>query len=268
MLYNKREYRRTLGLALLLLLAGCKSPEPTSSDTNAGGRSEIIVSAAASLQEAFREIGTAYTSRTNTKITFNFAASGQLQRQIESGAPADVFASAGQREMDALATKNLIATETRRNFARNTLVLVVPAGTSAGINSFAKLGDANVRRIAVGNPKTVPAGQYAERLLTNMNLWQTLQPKLILAEDVRQVIDYVARGEVDAGIVYVTDARSAQSKVTEAAQAPEEESEIIFYPVAIVRDSRHGEAARSFIEFLTRDEGQTILTKHGFGGAR
>jgi len=261
MLFNKREYRRTLGFVLLLLLAGCKSPETTSSDTNAGGgEGEIVVSSAASLQEAFREIGTAYTSRTSMRVTFNFAASGALQRQIEAGAPADVFASAGQKEMDALAAKNLIASDTRRNFARNTLVLIVPAGASAGVNSFAGLGGAGVRRIAIGNPKTVPAGQYAEHLLTNMNLWQALQPKLVLAEDVRQVLDYVARDEVDAGIVYLTDARSAQSRVREAARAPEEGSEPILYPVATVRDSRHGEAARSFIEFLTGDEGQAILT--------
>lgn len=269
MLSVKCQHKRTLCLPLLLLLlAGCKSPETASSDTSAGAGSEIIVWAAASLQNALREIGTAYTSRTNNKVAFNFAASGALQQQIESGAPADVFASAGQNEMDALTRKNLIAVDTRKDFARNALVLVVPTDATAGINSFAGLGDEAVRRVAIGNPKTVPAGQYAERLLTKLNLWQALQPKLIRAEDVRQVLDYVARGEADAGIVYHTDALSARNRVRELARASEEESEPILYPVAIVKDSRRAEAARSFVEFLVGDEGQAILTKHGFGGVQ
>ena len=191
-----------------------------------------------------------------------------FRSQIESGAPVDVFASAGIPQMDALATQGLIALETRRDFARNTLVLVVPADSTSGITSFADLGSAKVARLAVGNPKTVPVGQYAEQALTRLGLWKQLGPRLILAEDVRQALDYVARGEVDAGIVYASDVHATGARVRAVATAPADSHDPILYPIAVVRASSRQEAARAFIDAVMSDEGQRILEKYGFERVR
>jgi molybdate transport system substrate-binding protein len=231
---------------------------------HSGATREITVSAAASLKGAFREISERHEEGTGTKVIFNFGASGALQKQIESGAPVDLFASAGRPQMDALAKQGLIIAETQRNFARNTLVLAAPADRTPVITSFADLGSIKIMRLAVGNPKTVPAGQYAEQSLTRLGLWQQLQPRLILAEDVRQVLDYVARGEVDAGIVYASDVRASGDRVRTVASAPEDSHDPILYPLAVVQASSHQEAARAFIDTVMSDDGKRILEKYGF----
>jgi molybdate transport system substrate-binding protein len=250
-------------LVLIVIMAACAALACSHSG-HSGATSEVTVSAAASLKDAFREISERHEARTGTKVIFNFGASGALQKQIESGAPVDLFASAGRPQMDALAKLGLIIPETQRDFARNTLVLVAPADRTPVITSFADLGSPEVRRLAVGNPKTVPAGQYAEQSLTRLGLWQQLQPRLVLAEDVRQVLDYVARGEVDAGIVYASDVRAPGNRVRTMASAPEDSHDPILYPLAIVRASSHQEAAQAFIDTVMSDDGRRILEKHGF----
>ncbi len=264
---KERDLKRRFGWTLLALagLAGfaCRSSGPAPPLGQQAAR-EITVSAAASLQDAFREIGKQYEARTGARINFNFGASGALQRQIESGAPVDVFASAGRPQMEALAAQNLLAPESRRDFARNALVLIVPADQALGLNDLADLGGSAVRRIAIGNPKTVPAGQYAEQALTRLGLWQQLQPRLALAEDVRQALDYVARGEVEAGVVYASDARADDSRVRIAARAPAGAHDPILYPIAIVRASQQREAAQAFVAAVMSDEGQRSLEKYGF----
>jgi molybdate transport system substrate-binding protein len=242
--------------------------QPSGSSGDSSSRHEITVSAGASLRDAFGEIGKQYESRTGSKVNFNFGASGALQKQIESGAPVDVFASAGRPQMDALSSQGLIEPGTQRDFARNVLVLVVPADTTSGPTSFTDLGGAKVTRIAVGNPKTVPVGQYAQQALTRLGLWQQLQSRLILAEDVRQTLDYVARGEVDAGIVYASDVRAADNKVRKVATAPADLHDPILYPIAVVRASSGKDAARAFIDAVMNDEGQRTLEKYGFERAR
>jgi len=257
--------------AMILVIAAsfaCRRSEPPASNRDSQTGREITVSAAASLKDAFREISKQYEERTGAKINFNFGASGALQKQIESGAPVDVFASAGIPQMAALTTQGLIAPETRRDFARNTLVLVVPADSTSGITSFADLGSAKVARLAVGNPKTVPVGQYAEQALTRLGLWKQLGPRLILAEDVRQALDYVARGEVDAGIVYASDVHATGARVRAVATAPADSHDPILYPIAVVRASSRQEAARAFIDAVMSDEGQRILEKYGFERVR
>lgn len=241
-------------LALLLFLPACRE------DTSAN---EIIVSAAASLKEAFNEIAQLNEQRNNVKVHFNFGASGALQRQIEAGAPVDVYASAGAQQMDQLATKELIVSASRTDFARNMLVLVEPANSSA-IASFNDLTKPEVKKIAVGNPKTVPAGQYTAQALNKLHLLPAIQAKLIYAEDVRQVLDYVVRGEVDAGIVYSSDVLSAGAKVKEVVRAPEDSHDPILYPIAILKDSKRKDAARKFIDLVLSSEGQKILAKYGF----
>lgn len=249
-------------LALLLLsILSCRSngPSPTGSST----ANELTVSAAVSVKDAFNEIADLNEKRTGTKIHFNYGASGALQKQIESGAPADLFASAGAKQMDDLAAKGFIIPDTRKDFARNSLVLIVPA-RSTGVSSFSDLANPAVKKVAVGNPKTVPAGQYTEQTFNKLKLLPQSQAKLILAEDVRQVLDYVVRDEVEAGVVYSSDALSAGDKVKVVARAADDSHDPILYPIAIVKDSKQQEAARRFIDLVLSAEGQAILVKQGF----
>jgi molybdate transport system substrate-binding protein len=246
-----------IGLLLLSILS-CRPKGPSSATA-----SELTVSAAVSLKDAFNEIAELNEKRNGTRTHFNYGASGALQKQIESGAPADVFASAGAKQMDELAAKDLLVRESRRDFACNSLILIVPA-KSANLGSFTDLANPSVNRVAVGNPKTVPAGQYTEQTLNKLGLLPAIQTKLIFAEDVRQVLDYVVRDEVDAGVVYASDALSSGDQIKVVARAPDDSHDQILYPVAIVKDSKQQEAARKFIDLVLSSEGQTILAKHGF----
>jgi molybdate transport system substrate-binding protein len=224
----------------------------------------IVVAAAISLKECFSELGGIYERRTGTKVTFTFGASGELEKQIEAGAPVDVFASAAEREMDELQAKNLIDRATRADFARNSLVLVVPRDSKLQMRSFSDLAKPGVTKIAIGNPKTVPAGQYAQQLLRNTRILPKIESRLILAENVRQVLDYVAREEVDAGIVYATDVQVAQGKVSVAARAPDGDCDPILYPLAVTRDSGNASAAKGFVDLVLSPEGTQILKQYGF----
>jgi len=227
-----------------------------------------VVGAAISLKESFNELGSIYEHRTGTKVTFTFGSSGELEKQIEAGAPVDVFASAAEKEMDELQAKNLIARTTRKDFARNALILVVPADSQLHLQSFSDLQKPGVTKIAIGNPKTVPAGQYAQQLFQNMQIWPKIESRLILAENVRQVLDYVARGEVDAGIVYATDVQVAQGKVSVAARAADRDYGPILYPLAVIKDSANVNAAKGFVDLVVSPEGDQILKKHGFRPAK
>lgn len=230
---------------------------------------EIIVSAAMSLKNAFEEIGMLYKRKNrDTKVIFNFGPSGDLIRQIESGAPVDVFASASLKEMDELEKKGLIVSGSRLNFAANTLVLVVPRGPQKQTRSFSDLKAVTVKRIAVGNPKTVPAGRYAEEIFRYFGLSDRIKDKLIFAGNVRQVLDYIVRDEVDAGVVYKTDALSQPAEVEVVAEAPDAAHEPTFYPIAAVKDTKNGGAAKAFISLVASVEGKRILGKYGFKVAR
>ncbi len=217
---------------------------------------EITVSAAISLQDAFKDIGANFQkTHPEVKIYFNFAASGVLQKQIEQGAPVDIFASASQVEIDSLDEKGLIIKSTRTNFTTNKLVIVAPSNLT--IEELK-----NLDKIAIGNPKTVPAGRYAQAFLENEGIYEMLKPRLIFAENVRQVLDYVEHGEVGAGFVYTSDALNSNLSVSpiNASLYPQ-----IVYPIAVVKGSRQPEVSRQFIEYVDSDEGQTILHRYGFG---
>lgn len=220
----------------------------------------MTVSAAASLNNAFDEIIKIFNkSHPDLKIHANYAASNPLLRQIVAGAPADVFASADQATMDKAAAAKAINPVSRRNFAQNDLVLIVPAGNSkpSDLTDLCQLS-----RIAIGNPDSVPAGRYAKAALEYAGLWDKLQPKCIQAESVRQALDYVARGEVDTGFVYGTDARHLADKVDIALVAGGHEP--VSYPIAVTTAATNPEAARQFIDFVLSRQGQAILAKYGF----
>lgn len=235
----------------------------------AESQKEITVSVAISLKNAFEEIGKLYEAKNKgTKVVFNFGASGDLIRQIEGGAPVDVFASAAQKDMDSIEQKGMIMKDTRVNIAANTVVLVVPAGLKAKIKSFEGLMSGliskKINRIAVGNPKTVPAGRYAQEVFKYYKVAEAIKDKLVFAENVRQVLDYVARGEVDAGIVYSTDAMVRSKEVKIVATAPEASHKPVVYPVAVVKGSKNEASAKEFVALVVSREGKRILEKYGF----
>lgn len=231
----------------------------------AESQKEITVSVAISLKNAFEEIGKLYEAKNKgTKVVFNFGASGDLIRQIEGGAPVDVFASAAQKDMDSIEQKGMIMKDTRVNIAANTVVLVVPAGSKAKIKSFEGLTSGEINRIAVGNPKTVPAGRYAQEVFKYYKVAEAIKDKLVFAENVRQVLDYVARGEVDAGIVYSTDAMVRSKEVKIVATAPEASHKPVVYPVAVVKGSKNEASAKELVALVVSREGKRILEKYGF----
>ena len=225
---------------------------------------EITISAALSLKAPFEDMGRSFESKhPGTKVIFNFGASGVLQRQIEGGAPADIFASASPKEMDSLETGGFIIKGTRANFAGNSLVLIAPSQSRLQIRSFGDLGKKEVRRIAIGNPASVPAGKYAEEVLKSFGTWEAVKDKLVLCEHVRQVMDYTARNEVDAGVVFRTDAGNSKDLVI-ISEAPEQSHKPVLYVIAAIKGSKQEMLAKEFITLLLSDEGRKVLKKYGF----
>lgn len=220
---------------------------------------ELTVGAAASLKPALEKITTLDSS---VKPTFTFGSSGTLQKQIENGAPIDVFISAALSQMEALDKKGLIASATRTNFLGNKLVLIAPKASSRPAN-LQDLKAAEIRHIAMGEPKSVPAGQYAAQALQHLDLLEVLQPKAVYGADVRQVLTYVERGDAEAGIVYQSDAQSSD-KVRLVTVIPPETHSPIIYAAAIVKDAKHEAAAAAFLRLLTSPEARKIFLELGF----
>ena len=222
----------------------------------------LTVSAAVSLKDALVEAETVYKQgRENIAFANNLGSSGTLAAQIDQGAPVDVFISAAAKPMDDLEVKGLIVAGTRRNLFRNTLVLVAPLDSK--LHDFQGLTDNSVRVIALGDPASVPAGQYGKQTLLSLHLWDQLKAKLVLGKDVRQVLTYVETGNADAGLVYSTDALASR-KVRIVASAPESAHDSIVYPAAVIKGSRGADASREFVEFLSGPIAQEIFVKHGF----
>jgi molybdate transport system substrate-binding protein len=225
----------------------------------------LTVSAAISMKDAVTEIGKSFTTaRPGVTLLYNWGSSGELQKQIEAGGPIDLFISASAVQMDELEKRKLIVPGTRRVFARNLLTVIKPADSRVDIAKPADLADARVARIVVGNPRSVPAGQYAEESLRALGLWDRVQPKLIFAENVRQALEYVARGEVDAGFVYTTDAALRGQAVKEAFRPAEDTYRPIAYPAAVMVGARQPALAQAFVELLLGREGQAVLGRFGF----
>ena len=250
-------------MILALACVGCSSqPASAPAPTTQTQPVTLTVAAAASLTDVAKELQTVYsTKHPNVTIAYTLAASGTLQQQIEQGAPVDLFISAGKSQMDALEQKGLIVTATRKNVVGNELVLV--AGKDSKLTAFDGLKDATVKKIAIGTPESVPAGQYAKDTLTTLGMWDQLQPKFIQAKDVRSVLNYVETGEVDAGLVYRTDAATSD-KVKIVAAAPAGSSKPIIYPMAIIASSKHQQEAQQFEDFLASAEAAQLFEKYGF----
>ena len=231
--------------------------------TSLAPAAQVTVFAAASLAEAVKEIAAGYEKRTGDKVVFNFAASGALARQIEEGAPADIFFSADEAKMDGVERKGLIVKETRRSRLSNLLVIVTTADSPLAIAAPKDLAKSNVKRLALGDPKTVPAGTYAREYLTPLALWPEVEQKVVPCENVRAVLAAVESGNVDAGIVYKTDAAiSKQVKVV--FEVPATAGPKISYPLALVKDSPQPAAAWRFLEHLAGPEAGAVFTRRGF----
>ena len=247
---------RYLALAFLVGLAAlfCAS--------SAWAQADLTVSAAASLKDVVVEVETVY-KQSPAKVTFanNFGSSGTLAAQIDQGAPVDLFISAAAKPMDDLKKKGLIVAGTRHNLLRNTLVLIAPLDSK--LRDFQGLTDKSIRLIALGDPASVPAGQYGKQTLLSLHLWNQLNAKFVLAKDVRQVLTYVETGNADAALAYATDAQ-ASGKVRVVATAPESMHDPIIYPVVVVKGGRNEDAARKFVEFLNSPIAHAIFMKHGF----
>jgi len=225
---------------------------------------ELNISAAVSLKDALAEIQKNYQAKNpNVKLVYNLGASGSLQQQIEQGAPADIFISAAPKQMNDLEAKNLINKSSRKKLVENKLVIVVPKDSNLNITKYEDIAQDAVKKIALGETATVPAGQYAQQVLQKLGLWDKVKDRVVFAKDVRTVLAYTETGNVEAGIVYKTDAISSD-KVKVAAIAPEGSHEPIVYPVAITTGSKQQKAAEAFIEYLFSAEGKAVFEKNGF----
>ncbi|MGG4218639.1 molybdate ABC transporter substrate-binding protein [Paenibacillus jamilae] len=264
-------------LSIVLLLAGCGTGQPASStssttqneassqDTSKKAETvDLTISAAASLTDALQEIQTLYeSSHQGIKLNFNFGGSGALEKQIEQGAPSDLFLSASKKNMKSLVDQQLIESNQQKTWLTNELVAVIPADGTASITSVKDLTKSEVKKVAIGIPESVPAGKYAQEALTNVKLWDVLQDKLVQAKDVRQVLQYVETGNADVGFVYKTDALTSQ-KAKIAFEVDPKTYSTAEYPIGIIKASKHIQEAESFYEYLQSQESLNIMAKYGF----
>ena len=289
-----RKNRRTraviaMAVAAGMALAGCSGQSETERDAQesesaqgtetesqaaqdtpaADDQTEILVAAAASLKNAYEEelIPMFQEEHPEIIVTGTYDSSGKLQTQIEEGLEADVFMSAATAQMDALNEEGLIQTDTIVNLLENKIVLIAPASGGEDLNSFEDIVKA--RSIALGDPASVPAGQYAREALTNLGLWDQIQDRVSFGTNVTEVLNQVAASSADAGIVYATDAASMPEDVRVIGEAPEGSlAKPVIYPVAVVASSAHPEEARAFVDFLQTEEAMEVFESYGFADGR
>lgn len=223
----------------------------------------LTISAAASLKDAMEEIKAAYQKeKPNVTITYNYGASGSLQQQIEQGAEVDVFLSAATKQMDALKDKGLLLDDTRKDFLENKIVLVVPKASTA-VTDFKDLTSDKIKQVALGEPKSVPVGQYAEEMLKKLNLLDSIKSKVVYGKDVKEVLTWVETGSADAGIVYETDAK-VSDKVKVVAKAPDGYTSPVYYPAAVIKASKNQDAAKDFVNYIYSSKAKPVFEKYGF----
>jgi molybdate transport system substrate-binding protein len=258
-----------LFLTTVVFLAGGSvvfSPTPVCRHAKAA-QNDLTISAAISLKDALDEAKGIYEKdHPGVAIAANYGASGTLQLQIEQGAPVDVFFSAAPKQMDALEMKGLLLAGTRKDVLQNEVVLIVPKDSKLGLTSFKDLTRVDVKHVALGEPASVPAGQYAKETLTSLGIYDAVNAKAVLGKDVRQVLTYVETGDADAGIVYATDAMSS-AKVTVIATAPPKSHALVIYPAAVIAATKNPAAAKAFLDFLEGPRGTAVFEKYGFKAA-
>ena len=257
-----KKFLLTALLLVTMIFAGCggeqakkeTKPEPV----------ELHVSAAASLTNAMNELAELYAKdNPNVKITFNFGSSGALQQAIENGGETDLFYSAAQKQMNALEEKGELADGTRKNLLENAVVLIVPNDSTKDITSYQDVATDKVEKIALGEPKGVPVGQYSEEIFTNLNILDAVKAKAVYGSDVRQVLAWTESGEVDCGVVYATDA-AISDKVKVICAAPENSHKPVIYPAAVIKSSKHIDDAKKFLDFTSSEPAAKVFEKYGF----
>jgi molybdate transport system substrate-binding protein len=262
-------------VALIAVAAACGSSSSTTTaaptDTTAAttaptaaGAKALTVSAASSLKAAFTEIGKAFDAANNSKTTFNFDASGTLQKQIEAGAPVDVFASAAMKQVKALTDASLADAGSVKVFASNEIVLIVPANSTLSLTEFEDLAKADVKKVTYGDPAVAPHGVAAEQILHKLGIFDQVKPKVIYAPNVSGALDYVVKGEVDAGIVFATEAMTAGDKVKVVATSDPKWHTPIAYPICTITASKVKTLGQAFIDYVMSPNGQAVLAKYGF----
>jgi molybdate transport system substrate-binding protein len=251
--------------SVALLSLGCGNEQAEKAERTSDGKTiELHVATAASLPDAMKELAEAYKAEhPEITLTFNFGSSGALQQAIENGGETDLFFSAAQKQMDALEKSGNLAEGTRRDLLENSVVLVVPAGSTLDLKSFADLTRPELKHIALGEPKGVPVGQYAEEILTQLNILEQVKERAVYGSDVRQVLAWVAAGEADCGVVYATDA-AIDSKVKVVSKAPEGSHKPVIYPAAVIKGTKHPEEAKAFLDFAGSGQGRKVFEKYGF----
>lgn len=266
----KRRIMVLLAAAMVMFaLWGCNSSvnqdAGSAQQTESAPSGEVMVFAAKSMTDCMNDLIEAYNkTNPNVTISVNYASSGDLQSQIENGAPCDIFLSAAQTQMDTLCEQDLIAIDTRSDFLTNEAVLVVPSDSATAIQSFSDLATDAVSRVSIGNPDSVPAGQYAQTILTNLGIWDSIYAKAVLGSDVRQVLAWCETGEVDAGIVYATDAAITDG-VKMVCAAPSDSCDPVVYPVALTKSGVENTAAVDFLAYCKTEEAGGIAESYGFG---
>ena len=249
-------------LAMGVIMSGCGGEKKE--ETKAAAPAEIHISAAASMTDAMKEIADNYQKKNpNIKLVLNFGSSGALQQAIEQGAPADVFVSAAQKQMDALEKKGLLADGTRKNLLENKVVLIVPKNSKIDLAKFEDVLKDEVKKIGLGEPKGVPVGQYSEEIFKKLGIIDKVTEKAVYGSNVRQVLSWVDAGEVDAGVVYATDAAvSKENKVI--CTAPEGSHKPVIYPMAIIKSTKQLDAAKAFATYLAGADAKKVFEKYGF----
>ncbi|MFC5603371.1 molybdate ABC transporter substrate-binding protein [Sporosarcina koreensis] len=228
------------------------------------GRTELSISAAASLTDALTEMKKVYeTKNDHVSVTLNFGSSRKLATQIDQGAPADIFLSASEEDMDKMNEKGLVVKSSIVDFTGNSIVLIANKAVNDPVDSFEQLYSLPFDHITIGEPDAVPAGRYAKEVLEHLDLWMPLKDKLVMGSDVRQVLTHVEMGNAEYGIVYSTDAFISDKVVVVAEASPSWHTPIV-YPGAVVKNSNHHDEAQKFLEFLASEEGKAILQKYGF----
>ena len=240
-----------------------QSPLPVGSQP-----STLLIAAAASLQPALQEIQSLHArSSTNPQVKYNFGSSGALQQQIEQGAPIDLFISASSKQMKALQQQNLLVPNTQKNLLTNRLVLITPKTSTRKLTDFRQLVQPEIQRIAIGEPRSVPVGQYAIETFANLGILERVKSKFVLANNVRAVLASVETGDADAGIVYISDAKTSDRVVISAIANAKLHAPVI-YPIAILKSSKSIEAAKKYVEFIQTKPVQEVFKKYGFGIAK
>lgn len=262
----KKIYLMIFSIMMLVIVgAGCSSDEEKSAEKQtqqADEKVELTISAAASLQDSLNDIKKSFEKENaNVKVHYNFGASGALQQQISQGAPVDLFLSAAEDKFDKLVEGDLIEEKNGIDLVGNDLVLVVPKESDKEIKRIDDITKAT--KISIGTPESVPAGQYAKQTLEKLNLWKEIEGKLVYAKDVRQVLTYVETGNVDAGLVYKTDALSSE-KVEIVAVADKDLHDPIIYPVGVIKESSHPKEAQLFYDYLQSEDSIKVFEKYGF----